>query len=118
MRRTMLRSKIHRATITGTELDYQGSITIDRDLMDRADMLPGEQVQVLDLNNGARFITYIIEGERGSGVMMLNGPAARLGEVGDEVIVLTFCTLPDSVARTFKPIVVHVDKNNRACEDT
>ena len=109
----MLRSKIHRATLTGTELDYEGSIAVDRDLLKAADMLPGEQVQVLNLNNGERFITYIIEAPAGSGTMLLNGPAARLGVQGDLVIVLSYCAVSDEEARTIKPKVVHVDGQNR-----
>ena len=109
----MLKSKIHRATLTGTELNYEGSITIDRDLLDAADMLPGEQVQVLNLNNGQRFITYVIEARAGSGTMLLNGPAARLGAVGDTVIVLSYCTVSEEEARAIKPKVVHVDQQNR-----
>lgn len=109
----MLRSKIHRATLTGLELDYEGSITIDRDLLDRADILPGEQVHVLNLNNGERFTTYTIAAESGSGTMMLNGPAARLGAVGDKVIVISYCQLSDEDARRFKPVVVLVDADNR-----
>ena len=113
MQRFMLRSKIHRATLTGLELDYEGSITIDRDLLDRADILPGEQVHVLNLNNGERFTTYTIAAESGSGTMMLNGPAARLGAVGDKVIVISYCQLSDEDARRFKPVVVLVDADNR-----
>ncbi len=116
MQRFMLRSKIHRATLTGTELDYEGSIAIDRDLLEVADMLPGEQVQVLNLNNGERFITYIIEAPAGSGTMLLNGPAARLGVSGDPVIVLAYCVLSDEEARTMTPKVVHVDEQNRPVE--
>jgi aspartate 1-decarboxylase len=112
----MLKSKIHRATLTGTELMYEGSIAIDQDLLEAADMLPGEQVQVLNLNTGARLITYTILAPRGSGTMLLNGPAARLGVVGDEVIVLTYCTMPDGMARNHQPKVVHVDKDNRVAE--
>jgi len=113
MQRFMLRSKIHRATITGLELDYEGSITIDQDLLDRADILPGEQVQVLNLNNGQRFTTYVIAAPAGSGTVMLNGPAARLGALGDKVIVISYCELSDEEARRFKPIVVLVDGDNR-----
>ena len=116
MQRIMLRSKIHRATITGTELNYEGSIAVDTDLLDKADILVGEQVQVLNLNNGARFLTYTIAGERGSGTIMLNGPAARLGSVGDKVIILSYCKLADEEARTFKPILVKVDNKNRVVE--
>src|SRR5210317_411277 len=90
VQRFMLKSKIHRATLTGTELDYEGSIAIDRNLLDAADMLPGEQVQVLNLNTGSRLITYVIEAPAGSGTVLLNGPAARLGAPGDRVIVLTY----------------------------
>lgn len=113
MQRFMLRSKIHRATLTGTELDYEGSIAIDRGLMDAADLLPGEQVHVLNLNNGERLITYVIKARAGSGTMLLNGPAARLGAPGDIVIVLSYCSVSEEEARTLKPIVVRVDAKNR-----
>jgi aspartate 1-decarboxylase len=109
----MLKSKIHRATLTGTDLDYEGSIAIDRDLMDAADMLPGEQVHVLNLNNGQRLVTYVIEAPAGSGIMLLNGPAARLGARGDLVVVISYCTVADEQARTIKPTVVKVDGSNR-----
>ena len=109
----MLRSKIHRATLTGTELDYEGSIAIDRDLIRAADLLPGEQVHVLNLSNAERLITYVIEAPAGSGTMMLNGPAARLGVVGDKVVILAYATVDDAEARTFKPTIVHVDGKNR-----
>jgi aspartate 1-decarboxylase len=117
MHRVMLKSKIHRATLTGTELHYEGSITVDQDLLDLADMLPGEQVQVLNLNTGARLITYTISAPRGSGTMLLNGPAARLGVPGDTVIVLSYCHLPDEQARAFKPKVILVDEKNRPRSD-
>lgn len=113
MQRFMLKSKIHRATLTGTELDYEGSIAIDRDLLKAADMLPGEQVQVLNVNSGSRLITYIIEAEAGSGTILLNGPAARLGVPGDLVIVLTYCMMTDEEIAAHKPIVVLVDEKNR-----
>ncbi|MGD0516460.1 MAG: aspartate 1-decarboxylase [Thermoguttaceae bacterium] len=113
VQRFMLRSKIHRATLTGTDLDYEGSIAIDRELMDAADMLPGEQVHVLNLYNGQRLITYVIEAPAGSGTMLLNGPAARLGSPGDIVIVLAYCAVSDEEARKIKPIVVRVDAKNR-----
>ncbi len=113
MQRFMLKAKIHRATLTGTELDYEGSIAIDRDLLDAADILPGEQVQVLNLNNGNRLVTYAIEAPAGSGDMLLNGPAARLAVAGDTVIVLTYCTVADDEARAMKPTVIHVDGKNR-----
>lgn len=113
MQRFMLKSKIHRATLTGTELDYEGSIAIDRDLMEAADMLPGEQVQVLNLNNAARLMTYVIEGPAGSGTVLLNGPAARLAQPGDRVIILSYCVVSDEESRTLRPKVVLVDEKNR-----
>lgn len=109
----MLRSKIHRATLTGTDLEYEGSIAIDRDLMDAADLLPGEQIHVLNLNNGQRLVTYVIEAPAGSGTMLLNGPAARLGAKGDIVVLITYCAVTEEEARQLKPIVVHVDAKNR-----
>ena len=114
MQRFMLKSKIHRATLTGTELDYEGSITIDRDLLDAAEILPGEQVHVLNLSNAQRLITYAIEAPRGSGTVLLNGPAARLAVPGDLVIVISYCAVSDDEARSLKPNVVLVDKQNRA----
>ncbi len=113
MQRFMLRSKIHRATLTGTRLDYEGSIAIDRTLLEAADMLPGEQVHVLNLNNGARLITYVIEAEAGSGTMLLNGAAARLGAPGDLVIVLAYGAMSEEEARSYAPKVVLVDAGNR-----
>lgn len=113
MQRFMLKSKIHRATLTGTELEYEGSIAIDRTLLEAADMLPGEQVQVLNLSTGARFITYIIAAEADSGTMTLKGPAARLGLAGDELIVLTYCSVNEEEARSHAPKAVYVDKRNR-----
>jgi aspartate 1-decarboxylase len=113
MQRIMKKSKIHTATVTGLELYYEGSITIDRDLLELADMLPGEQVQVVNLNNGGRFVTYTISGERGSGVIELNGPAARLAAVGDKVIIISYGNYDDAEARALEPIVVFVDENNR-----
>jgi len=109
----MLRSKIHRATLTGTELDYEGSIAIDQDLIRAADLLPGEQVHVLNLSNGERLITYVIEAPAGSGTILLNGPAARLGAPGDQVIILTYAAVTEEEARRLKPTIVHVDKKNR-----
>jgi len=113
VQRFMLKSKIHRATLTGTELDYEGSIAIDRTLLEAADMLPGEQVQVLNLNSGARLITYIIEAPAGSGTMLLNGPAARLAVPGDLVIVLSYCGLDEHELAAHRPLVVKVDEKNR-----
>ena len=114
MQRFMLRSKIHRATLTGTELDYEGSIAIDRDLIAAAELLPGEQVHVLNLSNGQRLITYVIEAPGGSGTVLLNGPAARLGVRGDQVVILAYGAVTEEEARRLKPTVVHVDAKNRA----
>jgi len=116
MFRTMLKSKIHRARITATELEYEGSITIDSLLMKEADILPGEQVWVLNMRNGERFITYAIKGKEDSGEICLNGPAAHLGEVGDEVLILSFVTLEEREAGNYKPKVIFVDKKNRIKE--
>ncbi|GGI07770.1 aspartate 1-decarboxylase [Egicoccus halophilus] len=113
MRRTLMKSKIHRATITEANLHYVGSITIDRDLMDAADLLPNEKVQVVDNDNGARLETYVIEGPRGSGTICLNGAAARLVHPGDTVIVISYAEFDDAEARTFAPTVVFVDADNR-----
>ena len=110
MRRTMMKSKIHRATVTQANLDYVGSITIDRDLMDAADLLPNEKVQIND--NGNRLETYVIEGERGSGVVGLNGAAARLVYPGDTVIIISYAELEDAEAREHDPTVVFVDDHN------
>jgi aspartate 1-decarboxylase len=109
----MLRSKIHRATLTGTELDYEGSIAIDRDLIEAAGLLPGEQVHVLNLSNAERLVTYVIEAPRGSGTMLLNGPAARLGARGDQVIILAYAGVDEEEACRLKPKIVHVDDQNR-----
>ena len=113
MQRTMLRAKIHRATVTGLELDYEGSIAIDANLLEAADILPGEQVHVLNLQNGERLVTYAIRGRRGSGQMMLNGPAARLALQGDTIIVIAYAQVDDAEARKFKATVVQVDAKNR-----
>ena len=113
MKRCMLKSKLHRLRLTGTEIDYEGSITIDRALLDAADMLPGEQVHVLNLSNGSRIVTYVIEAPAGSGTVLLNGPAARTGQVGDQVIVLSYCELEDEEARAHSPSVVLVDEDNK-----
>ena len=112
MMRTMLKSKIHMATLTGTELYYTGSIAVDQDLLDAANIFPGEKVQVVNVNNGSRLETYTISGERGSGVIELNGPAARLGEVGDKVLIITYAQMNDDEARATQPVIVHVDENN------
>jgi aspartate 1-decarboxylase len=113
MFRTMLKSKLHRATVTQADLHYVGSVTIDEALMDAADLLPGEQVAIVDINNGARLETYVIAGPRGSGVIGINGAAARLVHEGDLVIIISYCTLTDAEARTLRPKVVFVDADNR-----
>ena len=110
--RIMLKSKIHRAHVTDGNIDYEGSITIDRKLMEEADILPYEQVQVLNINNGARFSTYAIEGKEGDGEICLNGAAARLAVRGDIVIILTYCNVGDEEARNFAPKMVYVDAKN------
>lgn len=113
MIRRMLKSKIHRATLTDANVDYEGSITIDADLMAAADILEHEAVMVWDVTNGSRFETYAITGEAGSGTMCVNGAAAHLVEIGDLVIVATFSDMADEAAREWKPIVVMVDAENR-----
>jgi aspartate 1-decarboxylase len=114
--RIMLKSKIHRARITNLNIDYEGSITIDQKLMEEADILPYEQVQILNLNNGARFSSYAIEGPRGSGEICLNGPAARLVVKGDTVIILSYCHVEDDQAQHFLPKLVYVDAKNTITE--
>ncbi|WP_283139220.1 aspartate 1-decarboxylase [Rhizohabitans arisaemae] len=112
MFRTMLKSKIHRAVITQADLHYVGSLTIDEDLMDAADLLPGEQIHLVDIDNGARLETYVIPGPRGTGVMGVNGAAARLVHTGDLVIVISYGVMTDAEARSFQPKIVHVDRTN------
>jgi aspartate 1-decarboxylase len=109
----MCKSKIHRATLTGADLHYEGSLTLDRDLMEAADILPFEKVQVVNVNNGARLETYVIEGERGSGTIQLNGAAARLGVAGDRVIVISYADYEESELSDFEPKLVFVDERNR-----
>lgn len=113
MRLNAFKSKIHRCRVTEANLNYEGSVTIDADLMDAADILPNEQVQVLNVNNGERFDTYAIRGQRGSGVICLNGPAARLAHVGDLVIILTYATMEREELERHTPRVVMVDDRNR-----
>lgn len=113
MQRILLKSKIHGATLTGKQLRYEGSIALDRDLIEAADLLPGEQVHVLNLNTGSRLVTYVIEAPAGSGTVMLNGPAARLGEPGDVVIVLSYALASAAEAKRFKPVIVRLDAKNR-----
>ena len=116
MYRYMLHSKIHRATVTQADLHYVGSLTIDMDLMDAADLLPGQQVDVVDVDNGNRLTTYAIEGERGSGILCINGAAARLISPGDTVIIIAYASMSDEDARAHDPHVVFVDKNNKIVE--
>jgi aspartate 1-decarboxylase len=113
MQRQMLKSKVHRATITACDVDYVGSITLDPELMRRADMLPNEQVHVWDIENGSRFVTYVIEGEEGSGTIQVNGAAALLVREGDKVIVASFANYDESDLERYSPVVVHVDDANR-----
>jgi aspartate 1-decarboxylase len=113
MLRTMMKSKIHRATVTQADLHYVGSVTVDEDLLDAADLLPGELVHIVDVTNGARLETYTIAGERGSGVIGINGAAARLVQPGDIVILIGYAQMDTEEARAFKPSVVFVDADNK-----
>ena len=116
MNRTMFKSKIHRATVTHANLHYVGSVTVDLDLLEAADILPGDLVSIVDITNGARLETYSIAGERGSGVIGINGAAAHLLQRGDLVILITYAQMTTEEARAFVPIVVHVDADNRIVE--
>ena len=109
----VLKSKIHRAVITEANLNYVGSLTLDEDLMDAANMIENEKVQVVNVNNGERIETYLIKGKRGSGVCCLNGPAARRGMTGDVVVIISYCDLPFEEAKTFKPWIVFPKEGNR-----
>ena len=111
--RVMMKSKIHRATVTQADLHYVGSISIDRDLMDAADLLEGEQVAIVDITNGARLETYVIPAPRGSGTIGINGAAARLVHAGDLVIIISYGMFDDAEARALKPRIAHVDETNR-----
>ncbi|MEJ3718984.1 aspartate 1-decarboxylase [Paenibacillus polymyxa] len=113
MFRTMMKSKIHRATVTEANLNYVGSITIDEDLMETSDLLENEKVQIVNNNNGARLETYVIPGPRGSGVICLNGAAARLVQPGDTVIIISYASMSNEEAKTYKPTVVFVDEHNK-----
>ena len=117
MQRTLLKSKIHRACITDANLNYQGSLTIDADLMEAADILPYEQIKVYNINNGARFDTYAIAGPAGRGDICLNGAAARMGASGDLIIIATYANFDQSEIENHKPVVVLVDSRNRKCAD-
>ena len=117
MTRKMLRAKIHRATVTQADIDYEGSVTIDRDLLDATDLLPNEAVCIWDVTNGHRLETYAVEGERGSGVICVNGAAAHLVRPGDLVIIAAYTWLDEAEARAHKPKVVFVDEHNRIKEE-
>jgi len=112
----MLKSKIHRATVTEADLHYVGSVTLDPELAEAADLLPGEQVSIVDVTNGARLETYVIEGRRGSGEVRINGAAAHLVHPGDLVILIAYGQMDDAEARTYQPRIVHVDAENRIIE--
>ncbi len=113
MMRIMMKSKIHRATVTQADLDYVGSVTIDADLLDAAELIEGEQVAIVDITNGARLETYVIPAPRGSGVIGINGAAAHLVRPGDMVIIMNYALLEDAEARALTPLVVHVDARNK-----
>ena len=118
MRRRMMKSKVHRATVTDADVHYVGSITIDRDLMDAADLLEYEQVAVVDVDNGARLETYVIEGDRGTGAICLNGAAAHLIHPGDRIIILSYADVDDAdLAEGWAPRIVHVDTANHAISE-
>lgn len=117
MMRFVCKSKIHRATVTEANLNYFGSLTLDKNLLEAADILPYEQVQVWNLNNGARFETYAMEGEAGSGVVCANGAAARLLSPGDPIIVVAYAALDEKELRQFKPRIVFVDENNQSMKE-
>ena len=113
MMRIMLKSKIHGAVVTDANLEYEGSITIDKDLLKKADILPGERVQVLNLNNGMRVETYVIEGKAGSGIICMNGPAARWAEIGDKIIILAYALVEEEESRKIKIKKVFVNEKNK-----
>jgi len=113
MLRTILKSKIHKATVTEANLDYEGSITIDEALMKKADLLSGEKVEVFNMNNGSRFETYVIKSRKNSGVICLNGPAAHLGSAGDKVIIVSYLLVEEKKARSVKPKIIHVNERNQ-----
>ena len=113
MRRSIFKSKIHRATVTDADLEYEGSCTIDQDLMDAADMLPWEEIHIWDVTNGSRLVSYILPGPRGTGTICINGAAAHLIKPGDKVIMATFAQMEEEEARAYQPTVVVVDDQNR-----
>ena len=113
MLRTMLKSKIHRAVVKQADLNYVGSVTIDSELMELSNIYEYEQVQIVDINNGSRFVTYVIAGERGSGIICLNGAAARMAQTGDKIIIMSYAQMSDEEIKNHFPIVVFVDENNK-----
>ncbi|GGC09040.1 aspartate 1-decarboxylase [Dyadobacter sediminis] len=113
MQITMMKSKIHRVKVTQAELNYVGSITIDEDLIDAAGLVENEQVHIVNNNNGERFVTYVIKGERGSGMICLNGAAARRVQIGDVIIIIAYGSMSQEEAKTFKPMIVFPDHNNQ-----
>ncbi len=113
MERIMCKSKLHRATVTQAELFYEGSVTIDADLLDAADIVPYERIQVVNINNGLRFESYAIEGKRRSGTICINGAAARLAAVGDEIIIISYANYTEEELKAFKPTLILMDKNNK-----
>ena len=118
MLRSLLKTKINGAIVTETELHYEGSITVDEAVMERADIISGEEVWVLNVNNGARFVTYCIKGKRNSGTICINGAGARLAQIGDKVLILTFCSLSETEIKKHRPRIVHLDKKNRITKIT
>ena len=118
MLRSLLKVKINGAAVTETQLYYEGSITIDEEIMEKADLLPGEEVWVLNLNNGARFVTYCIKGKRSSGTICINGAGARLAQVGDKVLVLSFSSFSEEEAKKHKPQIIHLDGKNQITKIT
>lgn len=118
MLRNMFKSKLHRATVTDADLNYEGSVTIDKDLLDASGIIEFEKVDIWNITNGARFSTYVLEGERGSGQICLNGAAARLVQVGDRVIIATFAMMDEKEIKDFKPSVVQLDEHNRIVSQT
>jgi aspartate 1-decarboxylase len=113
MERIMCKSKLHRATVTQAELFYEGSVTIDADLLDAADIMPYEKIQVVNINNGSRFESYAIEGRRRSGTICINGAAARMAAVGDEIIIISYANYTEEELKSFKPTIILMDKNNK-----
>jgi aspartate 1-decarboxylase len=118
MLRTMMKSKLHRATVTEANLNYVGSITIDQDLIELIDVYENEKVQIVDNNNGSRFETYVIPGPRGSGVICLNGAAARLVQPGDKIIIISYGMMTSEEARNYKPLIAILDENNKVIQTT